>query len=704
MRRAYLGLVFASAACAGPAPLPDVASPPRPSASAAAPEPRVARGRGTLWDTTPLAASSSHTCAIRARGRVACWGRNETGQIGDGSTADRPSPQLVEGVDGATAVSVGPRQSCAIVDAGRVLCWGGATVRAGRALGVVEIGNIEDAVEVVSSTWVSCARHRTGKVDCWTSDALLWRVNELERATQLAAGTDEICALTPEGTVKCAAALTHGGGTSPARPVDDVKGAIAIAAAGASACALMPTGTVRCWSFAKQFDEQLPTSSAELPGLEGVVDLVGLTSHICAATDQGAKCFRDVHPVRSAKGTPTIQDVALDDAPELRRFRSLAGGFGHRCGETADGAISCWGHDDALLGSYSRADTNPTPKKVAGIDDAVELFASGDATCARRSNGHVACWGMGAAALDGSTRDDRASDVPGIDDAKRLEGGSQFVCAVRKGPKPSCWGRATWRSCRWESPDNCQPERLATPIAVDHLLDVPGAVAIGDDCALRGNGTVACSTREPRRPPPTTIESLRNAKALAGWCALDGAGAVDCWGRNELGQLGDGSTYSRPDARQVLGLAKAKEIAAGRDHACALLEDGTVRCWGAGSNGQLGDGSRLDRLVPVPVEGLAHVAHLSLGARHSCAVLDDGTARCWGANDHGALGDGSFRDQSKPAVVSGITDAVEIAAGERHGCVRLRSGGVSCWGATRASAPVATLPDSPRRVPEPDGS
>ncbi len=671
---------------------------PVPPSSAAPRSAPVARGRGVVWDPNELAAGTGHTCAIRAHGQVMCWGHNEGGQIGDGSTTARPAPELVQGVDGASTLSAGAQHSCAIVEAGRIRCWGGATIGAGRSIGVRPIGDIEDAVEIVSSTWLACARRRSGDVVCWSSDGAPRVVADFKGAKELAAGASEVCALLADGAVRCAAAPISG--LKAARPVDDVKGAVQIAVLATSACALMPEGRLRCWGFEQRFDEELPTPAIELEGLSDVRELASAWSRFCAATASGATCFGEVVAGRGAKGRPAIGGLELTDAPELRRYASIAAGPLHTCGGGADGAIACWGPDASLLGSYPEAGARAEPTEVRGVSDAVELLAGEDATCARRANGHVACWGGGPFGSPSSNGD--AVDVVGIDDATGLAGGQQFACAVRGHQQPSCWGIATFRACAWSSPDNCQSERIPTPRPFAHLLDVPGAVAISDRCAVRANGMVACLDRDrPGQVTARNIAGVRGAKAVAGWCALDGAGAVSCWGHNELGQLGDGSRYTRPDASTVYGVSDVVQIATGAAHACARRKDGTVACWGANASGQLGDGSRVDRARPVPVTTLSGATQIALGASFSCALGSDRSVRCWGSNEHGALGDGSARDQSKPALVAHLTDAVEIAAGYDHACARRASGAVSCWGRTASATPDAVAPSAPRRVLDP---
>jgi hypothetical protein len=145
----------------------------------------------------------------------------------------------------------------------------------------------------------------------------------------------------------------------------------------------------------------------------------------------------------------------------------------------------------------------------------------------------------------------------------------------------------------------------------------------------------------------------------------------------------------------VSGLSNAVAIAAGADHTCALLMDGTAQCWGRNDFGQLGDGSTTDRLTPVSVSGLSNAVAIAAGETHTCALLSDGTAQCWGDNGYGQLGDGSTTDSATPVAVSSLGDAVAIAAGWKHSCALLGDGTARCWGLND----YAQLGDVPGAVP-----
>lgn len=159
-------------------------------------------------------------------------------------------------------------------------------------------------------------------------------------------------------------------------------------------------------------------------------------------------------------------------------------------------------------------------------------------------------------------------------------------------------------------------------------------------------------------------------------------GRVLSWGRNDRGQLGDGTTHSRGTPAPVSGLERVRALAAGEGHALALLEDGRLLGWGANGSGQVGDGSTLDRLTPAEVEGLRDVVALAAGSAHSLAVTRDGRVHGWGSNSAGQLGDGSTGDRSRPAEVPGLADVRLIASGPSaaHSLAATWKGDVLAWG------------------------
>ncbi len=167
-------------------------------------------------------------------------------------------------------------------------------------------------------------------------------------------------------------------------------------------------------------------------------------------------------------------------------------------------------------------------------------------------------------------------------------------------------------------------------------------------------------------------------------CALTAKGQALCWGRNDFGQLGDGTTASRNTPAPVSGLdTGVLAIAAGSNHTCAITAGGAAHCWGHNNGGQLGDGTATNRLTPTPVSGLGTgVAAITGGYKHSCALTEAGAALCWGDNDSGQLGDSTKTDRPTPVPVSGLSSGVAaIDAGLLHSCALTATGAMLCWGA-----------------------
>ena len=135
-------------------------------------------------------------------------------------------------------------------------------------------------------------------------------------------------------------------------------------------------------------------------------------------------------------------------------------------------------------------------------------------------------------------------------------------------------------------------------------------------------------------------------------CALLTGGAVKCWGRNEYGQLGDGTTKDRTNPVKVSGIANARSLALGSwGHSCALLTGGAIKCWGSNGNGKLGDGTFTSRNIPLNVSEITNATSLALGSTHSCALLTGGAIKCWGHNENGQIGDGTATDRNTPVNV-----------------------------------------------------
>jgi alpha-tubulin suppressor-like RCC1 family protein len=118
-------------------------------------------------------------------------------------------------------------------------------------------------------------------------------------------------------------------------------------------------------------------------------------------------------------------------------------------------------------------------------------------------------------------------------------------------------------------------------------------------------------------------------------------------------------------------------IAAQGNTACALKSDHSLWCWGVNDNGELGIGTTQNHAAPVMVT--TGISKISLGSSNACAIKDDGSVACWGYGGEGQLGNGNYADAHAPTPVAGVTGATAIAAGDSQACA-LTGAGVSCWG------------------------
>jgi alpha-tubulin suppressor-like RCC1 family protein len=331
---------------------------------------------------------------------------------------------------------------------------------------------------------------------------------------------------------------------------------------------------------------------------------------------------------------------------------------------------------------------------------AVPLAAGWKHTCAITPEGAVMCWGENENGQlgDGSRTDrNRPVDVVNIDvAAAAVAAGSAHTCILTGEGGAKCWGR----NLEGQLGDGTA-ERSSEPVNVAGLESGVAAIAAGDfhTCALMETGSVMCwgenengqlgdGTSEARSTPVEVQLGEAVATGVAAGtahsCASTTSGEVLCWGSNQYGQLGDGSEDpSRAVPGAVAELTEGFTVLAGKgDRTCVQGVDGMMYCWGQNKYGELGDGTHDVQPVPVLDSAVAEpVKVFGIGWSHTCGVMTDDTLFCWGWNFYGQLGEGSTANRREPDQVQGLYGVpVYVVGGGGHTCAILEDASVDCWG------------------------
>ena len=264
-----------------------------------------------------------------------------------------------------------------------------------------------------------------------------------------------------------------------------------------------------------------------------------------------------------------------------------------------------------------------------------------------------------------------------------------------------------------ESPRDIVGTRLAVGGGHNHLVLPDGTLATWGG-SIYGAAGVPYEVDGPN-PPSTTDLQADVVAAAAGTdhsCAVLDDGRVNCWGRNDVGQLGLGDTENRGDDPGEMGASlpfvdlgtdeHAVAVSCGGRFSCVLLEGSSVKCWGYNANGELGQGDTEyrgdepsemgDALPAIDLGTTREVIELDAGFQHVCVLLDDGKIKCWGNSSSATytlgrsnvanIGDASGQMGDALPVVSLGTDAIveSFSAGGYHSCALLVGGGLKCWG------------------------
>lgn len=648
-----------------------------------------------------------HSLALRSDGSVWAWGNNTCGTLGDGTTTLRVTPVASAGPGSVVQIASGEMFSLSRTASGEVWAWGsnsegqlGDDTSVCRLLPRRIDGLVDgDVVEVAAAQAHALARSISGQVWAWGRNGFgqLGDGTRVQRRRPVAlseaafawkVGTPE---LTPRG------------------------GAFAAPAIVTLTCAT-PGATVRLTQDGSEPDESSPIVAC------------GGTLSLARSATLRVRAWRPGQPPSNfdqagfAFNFGTLAAPAFDRLPGVYLAPlnvALSGPAGATLRYTLDGtaptpASLAYSTPLALTASatlQARAyapDWNPSATTAAAyaLQAPQPIFEPGGGSYANDVVVTLQTPPLGWLGLhytlDGAT--------PGASHPFLLAGSTLTVTAptqlkaIAVGPQlaPSAVTSAFYELA------------VAPPVptpAAGLYVEPPSvtlhSASLGSAIHFTVDGSLPTET-SPVYMTPLQLEATTHVKARAfrtGWppsplvsasyvvrrpgevaaghafsIALDSAGVAWAWGANASGQLGDGTTTSRPYLARVANSSGLTRIAAGNAHVLALRVDGRVWSWGANDSGQLGDGSNVARATPALVPGLAGIVAVAAGARHSLALDASGRVWAWGANEAGQLGHGDVVPTSHPVLVEALSDVIALAAGEAHSLALTADGQAWSWG------------------------
>ena len=294
--------------------------------------------------------------------------------------------------------------------------------------------------------------------------------------------------------------------------------------------------------------------------------------HTCGVTTNGAAyCWGDNTSGQLGSGisaTTSSSPVAVTGG---LTFKAVSAGFSHTCGITTAGAAYCWGSNQSGdLGNATTGGLSATPVAVVGGLTFASVSAGALYNCGVTTSGAAYCWGgNGYGVLGNGTTLDSSTPVAvsGGFTFALISAGQDHSCGVTTGGATYCWG-------------NSANGQLGT-----------GVTAVNSST------------------PVAVIGGFTGAAITAGYiqsCGLATGGIAYCWGDNSFGELGTGTTsVSSPSPIAVIGGLTFSAISAGISfHTCGLTTAGAAYCWGYNDSGELGNGTTGGyRSTPVPVLG-----------------------------------------------------------------------------------------------------
>ena len=353
-------------------------------------------------------------------------------------------------------------------------------------------------------------------------------------------------------------------------------------------CAILDNGSVSCWGYnaygglgdGTTTQRTTPTQTSSLGTDRTAVAISAGSVHTCAILDDGSvSCWGSNYHGQLGDGTTTDRSTPTHTSSlgTDRTAVAITAGEFHTCAILDDGSVSCWGSNYyGQLGDGTTTDrSTPTQTSSLGTDRTAVAITGGDYhTCAILDDGSVSCWGyngygnLGDGTTTARNTPTQTSSLGTDRTAVAITAEGPYTCAILDDGSVSCWGYNAFGQ-------------------------------LGDGTTTNRNTPTQTSSLGSGRTAVSITVGYRHT------CAILDDGSVSCWGYNGYGGLGDGTATDRNTPTQTSSLGTdrtAVAITAGHGHTCAFLDDGSVSCWGRNQYGALGDGTTTHRFTPTAIE------------------------------------------------------------------------------------------------------
>jgi alpha-tubulin suppressor-like RCC1 family protein len=609
---------------------------------------------------TTVAPGKYHYIVARTDGRVASWGDNSKGQLGDGSTTDRAEAQYVNFLGGVVDVAAGEFHSVAVRSDGSVWTWGDnlygqlgldpAVVPKSSVPMRVTLLNGKDVVAVASGLSHCLAVLRDGTVYAWGR-------NQYHQVSSAAGLTVYQPTLVP-----------------------GLTGVTAIAGGTAHNVACTQDGSVYTWGYNTNGElgnggTAVNATPTKIPGIYWAVSVAAGANHTSVVTEDGVVWSFGYNNNGQVGDNTLVSKTNKTVTVNLRLTGAfnVSAGQDHTLALQDTGMVWSWGiNANGQLGFADHSD-GAVPRVIPGLEGIVSIAAGGNFSLALGSEGRVYSWGandMGQLGNATTVDRDTPTAIAGLTNMINIGAGRNFGLACDLQNHLWLWGN-------WQT-------GYSGGAAIYTNYTTPQLIA---------NGTT---------PLGHVLTAGENHIAL-----LSGS-LVVVGGSNLYGQLGQGnnflSTYGF--GYSPSGLSNVIDVASGDNHVVALKADGTVWCWGRNQFGQLGDNTgplpppnpgpgykaiptqvkSSTTLTPLSgaqttVVSLTGVVGVAASGDTSFAIKSDGSIWAWGANDT-KFGAFPGLDQSWAAVkvVAASATLYRLVAGHNHVVALQRDGTVQSWG------------------------